>query len=91
MAQLAQDEPRMRTWVRQLHHRWRDRAASAQTLADEQQSSGVEETVSVADIREQSRWLVMALHHHRAREADLVYLALQIDITDARLEGVDAA
>ena len=91
MAQLAQDEPRVRTWVRQLQHRWRDLEAAARTLADELHTTGLEDAVSIADVREQSRWLVMALHHHRAREADLIYQALQIDVTDAHHEGVDAA
>jgi hypothetical protein len=81
MVQLAQDDPRLRTWVRQLHHRWNDLAATADTLARELEPEAA--GPAIADIREQVRWLISALHHHRAREADLVYTALRVDISRA--------
>jgi hypothetical protein len=77
MAQVALDDPRLRTLVRQLHHRWSDLEGTAQTLADELHAGDS----SIADVREQVRWLMTALHHHRAREADIIFQALQIDIT----------
>src|SRR4051794_10561868 len=33
MAQVAQDDPRLRTWVRQLHHRWSGLASATRNLA----------------------------------------------------------
>jgi nitroreductase len=87
MAQLAQDDPRLRTWVRQLHHRWRDLEATAGTLADHLQAAGAHDRTAIAEIREQVRWLATALHHHRSREADLIYQALGIDISGPREGG----
>jgi len=82
MAQLAQDDPRLRTWVRQLHHRWASLAATTQDLADdlrETQSSG---SRSIDDVREQVRRISAALQHHRGREADLIFAALGVEIGD---------
>jgi hypothetical protein len=86
MLQLAQDDPRLRTLVRQLRHRWKNLEATADSLANELRE-GTIDTASISLIREQVRWLVTALHHHRAREADLIYAALQIDIVDPHPTG----
>jgi hypothetical protein len=83
MAQIAQDEPRLRTWVRQLQHRWGELAATTRTLIEGLQAAETEDTPSVADVREQLRWLINAIHHHRAREADLIFDALGTDIAVA--------
>lgn len=80
MAQIAQDDPRLRTLIRQLQHRWSDLAATSRTLAETLQGNGGNDAWTVADTREQLRWLMTALHHHRAREADLIFSALGIDI-----------
>jgi hypothetical protein len=82
MAQVAQDEPRLRTWVRQLQRRWRELADSTRDQMQALQAAEREETPSVADVREQLCWLMNALHHHRAREADLIFEALGIDIAE---------
>jgi hypothetical protein len=82
MAQIAQDEPRLRTWVRQLQRRWRELADSTRDQMQALQAAEREETPSVADVREQLCWLMNALHHHRAREADLIFEALGIDIAE---------
>lgn len=80
MAQAALDDPRLRTWVRQLHHRWSDLATTTQDLAGELREAGSPGTRTIDDVREQVRWLSAALHHHRAREADLIFEALGVDI-----------
>ena len=80
MAQVAQDDPRLRTWVRQLHHRWSSLAATTRDLADELRATASSGTRSIDDVREQVRWLSAALQHHRAREADLIFEALGLDI-----------
>lgn len=80
MAQLAQDDPRLRTWVRQLHHRWSGLATTTSDLADELRAADSTGSRSIADVREQVRWLSAALHHHRAREADLIFEGLGVDI-----------
>ena len=80
MTQIARDNPRLRTWVRQLHHRWSDLAKTTQTLAEALQAEGAADAWTIPDVREQLRWLMAALHHHRAREADLIFEALDFDI-----------
>jgi hypothetical protein len=82
MAQLAQDDPRLRTWVRQLHHRWSSLAATTQDLADDLRATHSTGSRSIDDIREQVRWISAALQHHRAREADLIFAALGLEIGD---------
>ena len=82
MAQLAQDDPRLRTWVRQLHHRWSSLAATTQDLADDLREAQSTGSRSIDDIREQVRWISAALQHHRAREADLIFAALGVEIGD---------
>ena len=80
MAQLAQDDPRLRTWVRQLHHRWSSLAATTQDLASDLRDTHATGSRSIDDIREQVRWMSAALQHHRAREADLIFAALGLDV-----------
>jgi hypothetical protein len=82
MAHLAQDDPRLRTWVRQLHHRWSSLAATTQDLADDLRETQSTGSRSIDDIREQVRWISAALQHHRAREADLIFAALGVEIGD---------
>jgi hypothetical protein len=91
MAQIARDEPHLRTWVRQLEHRWDELADTGRRLRESTEASG---SWSVADLREQLRWLMSALHHHRAREADIVFEALGCDLgqtADDRSHAVDQA
>ena len=83
MAQLAQDDPRLRTWVRQLHHRWSGLASATRDLAVDLRAANAAGSRSIDDIREQVRWLSAALQHHRAREADLIFEALGVDIAGA--------
>jgi small-conductance mechanosensitive channel len=83
MAQIAQDDPRLRSLIRQLHHRWNDLATTTQGLAEALEVGDIEDAATIADIREQVRWLMTALHHHRAREADLIFEGLRINIAAA--------
>jgi len=80
MAQVAQDDPRLRTWVRQLHHRWSGLASATRNLAVDLREANSAGSRSIDDVREQVRWLSAALQHHRAREADLIFEALGVDI-----------
>ena len=43
-------------------------------------SQGQEEMIDYADIRQRVTWLLTALKHHQAREADLVFEAYGLDI-----------
>jgi DNA repair ATPase RecN len=78
MAEIANDDPRLRTWVRQLRHRWRELEATAQALRQTLESSA--DPHAIYEVRERVRWLMGAVRHHREREADLVFDALQIDL-----------
>jgi DNA repair ATPase RecN len=78
MAEIASDDPRLRTWVRQLRHRWVELEATAQTLRQGLDSSP--DTYSTHEVRERVRWLMGSVRHHREREADLVFEALSIDL-----------
>jgi archaellum component FlaC len=79
LAEIAQEQPRLRTWVRQLQRQWSELAANTHTLR-EQLEHADEPPWNYADLREQLRALLKALQHHRAREADLVFEALSIDL-----------
>src|SRR5687767_8544457 len=39
LAEIAQDHPRLRTWVRQLHRQWSELAANAQSLREQLEQS----------------------------------------------------
>src|SRR5689334_9504560 len=80
MTQLALDAPSLRPLVRQLHNRWNDLAATTTTLMEALQSADIEDPSTIADTREQVRWIIAALHHHRAREADLIFAALNVEV-----------
>ena len=79
LAEIAQGHPRLRTWVRQLHRQWSELAANAQSLREQLEQSE-EPAWDYADVRERLHALLKALHHHRAREADLVFEALSVDL-----------
>jgi hypothetical protein len=79
LAEIAQEQPRLRTWVRQLHRQWSELAAASESLCEQLQQPD-ESAWNYADVREQLRGLLTALHHHRAREADLVFEALSTDL-----------
>jgi hypothetical protein len=87
MNQAAQDAPTLRAWVRQLHHRWDDLAASTDTLRQSLQTADPEDPSTIADTRDQLRWIIAALHHHRAREADLIFSALNVEIGGTQERG----
>lgn len=79
LADIAQQHPRLRTWVRQLHRQWSELAQETESLRD-QLDRPDEIAWDFADVRERLRGLLGALHHHRAREADLIFDALSTDI-----------
>jgi hypothetical protein len=78
MAEIANDHPQLRTLVRQLRHRWVELEATAQALREALESSP--DRYSVYEVRERVRWLMGSVRHHREREADLVFEALDVDL-----------
>jgi hypothetical protein len=47
------------------------------------------ETTDVTDLRQRLGWLVRAIHHRRARETDLVFEALSLDLGRPRERAVE--
>jgi DNA repair ATPase RecN len=82
MAEIANDDPRLRTWVRQLRHRWIELEATAHALRQTLESSA--DLHAISEVRERVRWLTGAIRHHREREADLVFSALEIELEGSR-------
>jgi DNA repair ATPase RecN len=78
MTEIANDDPRLRTLVRQLRHRWTELEATAQSLRQALDSSP--DAYSIHEVRERVRWLMGSIRHHREREADLVFDALEVDL-----------
>ena len=78
MAEIAHDDPRLRTWVRQLRRRWAELETTTRTLRESLGESA--DPQAPYDVRERVRWLSSAIRHHREREADLVFDALEIDL-----------
>jgi hypothetical protein len=78
MAEIAHDDPRLRTWVRQLRHRWVELEATARALRETLESSA--DSQAIYEVRERVRWLMGSIRHHREREADLVFEALGLDL-----------
>lgn len=79
LADIAQQQPRLRTWVRQLHRQWSELADSAESLRQQLERAD-DVGWDYADVRERLRGLLNALYHHRGREADLVFEALSTDL-----------
>jgi hypothetical protein len=77
--EIALEHPRLRTWIRQLRRQWQELADSASALAT-RLAEADDAAWNPAEVREQLRWLMSSLHHHRAREADVVFEALNVDL-----------
>jgi hypothetical protein len=81
LAEIAHQHPRLRTWVRQLHRQWSELSRATESLR-EQLEQPDDLAWNYADVREHLRGLLTTMHHHRAREADLVFEALSTDLGD---------
>jgi hypothetical protein len=80
LAEIALDDPRLRTLVRQLQHRWVELQAAACELA---QALGAPAGSDAAEVRDSVRWLMGAIRHHRERESDLVFAAVGLDLAES--------
>lgn len=79
LSEIADDEPRLRPRIqrlRQEHQDLRAAAASLRQQIDHHPDAGVD----VADIRDRLAALARRIRQHRAREADLVYEAVNINL-----------
>ena len=74
LSDIARNEPRLRHRVHGLRAQYRHVRDTITSLQRELATPGAH--VEVADIRQRLAWLLDALRHQRAREADLIYEAL---------------
>ncbi|MGB5657712.1 MAG: hypothetical protein WBN35_14000 [Acidimicrobiia bacterium] len=80
LAMIAAEHPRrFKTRVRNLREQYDDIARQVVSLRD--QLAHTEEALPDAgDLRQRGTWITSALHHCRARQTDLVYEALAMDL-----------
>lgn len=79
LSEIADEEPRLRPRIERLrreHQDLRDAVASLRLQIDHHPDAVVE----VADIRERLAAIARRMRQHRAREADLVYEAININL-----------
>jgi hemerythrin-like domain-containing protein len=79
LSEIADEEPRLRPRIERLrreHQDLRDAVASLRQQIDHHPDAGVD----VADIRERLAAIARRMRQHRAREADLVYEAVNINL-----------
>lgn len=65
--------------VRQLRAQLDDIGRQIASLLGQLENLG-EEPTDFSDVRERLGWLVRAIYHRRARETDLVYEAINLDL-----------
>jgi hypothetical protein len=81
LSDIARNEQRLRHRVHGLRTQYRhvrDRIGALE------QELGAADSLEVADVRQRLTWVLDALRYHRAREADLIYEALDIADRDAK-------
>jgi hypothetical protein len=79
LSEIASQEPRLRPRIDRLRHEHqdlRDAAASLRQQIDHHPDAGID----VADIRDRLAAIARRMRQHRAREADLVYEAVNINL-----------
>jgi hypothetical protein len=80
LSMIARDYPRrFGSRVRQLREQHEDIARTISSLCDQLESLEGE-PVDFVDVRQRLEWLVRVLRHGRARESDLVYEAIRLDL-----------
>ena len=89
LSMLAQDYPRrFSSRIRQLREQLDDIGRTITSLrAQLESSSSPDETIDVADLRRRINWLADAIRHRQARETDLVYEAIRLDLGRADHEA----
>ena len=65
--------------VRNLQEQYADLIRQVASLRDQLAHAAGDQSVA-GDLRQRASWIISALHHCRARQADLVYDALEIDL-----------
>ncbi len=76
---VAEHPRRFSARVRNLREQYADIIRQVESLRSEIDATD-EGAVEVGDIRQRAGWIVRALHHCRARQTDIVYDALVLDL-----------
>jgi hypothetical protein len=79
LSEIANDQPRFVPRVERLRHEHGDLRASLQSLREQiTPAAGVD--IDAADIRDRLASIARRLRQHRAREADLIYEAINLNL-----------
>lgn len=76
---LAEHPRRFSSRVRNLHEQYDDIIRQLASLRD-QLTHREDAQPDAADLRQRASWIIGALHHCRARQTDLVYEAIAMDL-----------
>lgn len=80
LAMVGAEHPRrFGSHIRNLREQYDDIIRQVRALLSELDGSG-DEHHDPGDVRQRAGWIIRALHHCRARQTDLVYDALELDL-----------
>ena len=80
LAMIAAEHPRrFGSRIRNLREQYADIIGQVSSLRD-QVAHGEDARPDAGDLRERASWIIRSLHHCRARQTDLVYEAIDMDL-----------
>ena len=80
LAMIAAERPRrFSSRIRNLREQYDDIIRQVASLRD-QVAHGADTRPDAGDLRERASWIIRSLHHCRARQTDLVYEAISMDL-----------
>jgi len=77
LAALAREQPRLLPRIQQLRQQYGDLVRQVSSLRDQFTADGAPQS---EETRQRLAWILTALKHFQAKETDLMYEALQVDI-----------
>jgi hypothetical protein len=77
LAALGRDEPRLLPRIQQLRQQYGDLVRQVGALRDQLAGEGAPQS---EETRQRLAWILTALKHFQAKETDLLYEALHVDI-----------
>lgn len=78
LSEIARNEPRFGARIHRLHQEQEDIRLAAGSLRTQLEPAG--DDIDVADVRDRLAAIARRYRQHRAREADLVYEAVNVDL-----------
>jgi hypothetical protein len=80
LAAIGRDQPRLLPQIHQLRKQYADLLQQISSLREQLSSEGAPQPT---EIRQRLAWLLTALKHFQAKETDLMYEAVHVDIGEA--------